>query len=159
LVPQSTEQEFNDVVANSKTTFQSWRNVPLQTRQRYLQDFLHLMRKNNQELAEIMSLEHGKIIADSLGDIQRGIECIEHASNINTIMLGETMENISRNVDCYSYRHPLGVCAGICPFNFPAMIPLWVFINSLYFSIDVPYFYCCWKYLYLKTFRKSCRSS
>lgn len=88
------------------------------------------MRKNSAELADIMSREHGKIIADSLGDIQRGIEMIEHSCNINTIYMGETLENISRNVDCYSYRHPLGVCAGVCAFNFPAMIPLWVSLLS-----------------------------
>jgi malonate-semialdehyde dehydrogenase (acetylating)/methylmalonate-semialdehyde dehydrogenase len=100
------------------------------TRERYLQEFLHNMRKNSAELADIMSREHGKIIADSLGDIQRGIEMIEHSCNINTIYMGETLENISRNVDCYSYRHPLGVCAGVCAFNFPAMIPLWVSLLS-----------------------------
>jgi len=92
-----------------------------------MQEFLRLMRKNINELAEVLSSEHGKVIPDSLGDIQRGIEMIEHACNINNIYQGETLENISRNVDCYSYRHPLGVCAGVCAFNFPAMIPLWMF--------------------------------
>ncbi len=92
-----------------------------------MQKFLELMRANVNEFAEIISKEHGKIITDSLGDIQRGIEMIEHASNINTIFLGDSLENISKHVDCFSFRHPLGVCAGICAFNFPAMIPLWMF--------------------------------
>ena len=92
-----------------------------------MQDFLAIMRKNQGVLAEIVSHEHGKIIPDSMGDIQRGIEMIEHATGLNNLYLGETLENISKNVDCYSYKHPLGVCAGVCAFNFPAMIPLWMF--------------------------------
>ena len=73
-----------------------------------------------------MTKEHGKTIADSKGDIFRGMEVVEHSCSMATLLQGETLENISNNIDTYSYRHPLGVCAGIAPFNFPAMIPLWM---------------------------------
>jgi malonate-semialdehyde dehydrogenase (acetylating)/methylmalonate-semialdehyde dehydrogenase len=112
------------------------------TRERYLQDYLHVMRRDHQKLAEVISREHGKVIPDSMGDIQRGLEMIEHSSNINNLYMGETLENIAKNVDCYSYRNPLGVCAGVCAFNFPAMIPLWVSLRNK--NIDVPFGYCLW---------------
>jgi len=75
--------------------------------------------------------EHGKSIADAKGDIFRGYEVVEHASSFNSLAMGESLENVARNVDIYSYRRPLGVCAGICPFNFPAMIPLWMYPLSI----------------------------
>jgi malonate-semialdehyde dehydrogenase (acetylating)/methylmalonate-semialdehyde dehydrogenase len=80
-------------------------------------------------LARCISEEHGKTISDSHGDIQRGIEVLEQSCNISMSYLGETIENISKSVDMYSFKTPLGVCAGVCPFNFPVMIPLWVNIN------------------------------
>ena len=75
--------------------------------------------------------EHGKSIVDAKGDIFRGYEVVEHAASFNSLAMGETVENVARNVDIYSYRRPLGVCAGICPFNFPAMIPLWMYPLSI----------------------------
>ena len=75
----------------------------------------------------MITLEHGKSLADSRGDIFRGYEVAEHACSLSSLIQGETVENVARNVDLYSYRMPLGVCAGICPFNFPSMIPLWMF--------------------------------
>jgi len=100
-------------------------------RERYLQDFLVLLKKNANELAEVLSKEHGKLTPDALGEFQRGFEMVESACNINSMYLGESLENISKNVDCYSFRHPLGVCAGVCAFNFPSMIPLWVTFKIL----------------------------
>lgn len=82
-------------------------------------------------MAKSISQEHGKILNDSLGDIQRGIEVVETACNVSSLILGETIEIISKGVDMYTYKHPLGVCAGICPFNFPVMIPLWMFPLAL----------------------------
>ena len=75
--------------------------------------------------------EHGKSIVDAKGDVFRGYEVVEHAASFNSLAMGETVENVARNVDIYSYRRPLGVCAGICPFNFPAMIPLWMYPLSI----------------------------
>jgi malonate-semialdehyde dehydrogenase (acetylating)/methylmalonate-semialdehyde dehydrogenase len=75
----------------------------------------------------MITKEHGKSILDSNGDLFRGYECVEHACSFQSLAMGETVENVARNIDIYSYRTPLGVCAGICPFNFPAMIPLWMY--------------------------------
>lgn len=79
------------------------------------------------KLAEVITEEHGKTHADARGDVIRGLEVIEMACGISHVMSGETVGNISKGIDTYSYRVPLGVCAGICPYNFPAMIPLWMF--------------------------------
>ena len=79
------------------------------------------------ELAENITKEQGKTLADARGDVFRGLEVVEHCCAMGTVMMGETAESVSSNLDTYSYRVPLGVCAGIAPFNFPAMIPLWMF--------------------------------
>merc|ERR1719420_610365 len=79
------------------------------------------------DLAQIITREHGKSIVDAKGDVFRGYEVVEHACSFNSLAMGETVENIGKNIDSYSYRKPLGVCAGIAPFNFPAMIPLWMY--------------------------------
>ena len=75
----------------------------------------------------MITVEHGKSLADAKGDVFRGYEVVEHAASFNSLAMGETVENVARNVDIYSFRKPLGVCAGIAPFNFPAMIPLWMY--------------------------------
>ena len=77
-------------------------------------------------MAEAITLEHGKTIPDSVGDVFRGLEVVETSCNVVQSMMGETVRDVARDIDCYSYKEPLGVTAGICPFNFPAMIPLWV---------------------------------
>jgi malonate-semialdehyde dehydrogenase (acetylating)/methylmalonate-semialdehyde dehydrogenase len=87
----------------------------------------HRIRADVDKIAAIVTEEHGKTTPDAKGDVIRGLEVVEHACGISHIMMGETVENISRGVDTYSYRVPLGVCAGVAPFNFPAMIPLWMF--------------------------------
>ena len=86
-----------------------------------------ILKEHQEELAEILSQENGKTFEDSKGDVWRGIEVVEQAANIPTLLMGETLENVAREIDSYSYTQPLGVCAGITPFNFPAMIPLWMF--------------------------------
>jgi malonate-semialdehyde dehydrogenase (acetylating) / methylmalonate-semialdehyde dehydrogenase len=126
-VPETPKNEFDHAVEVAKSAYKSWRNVPLVTRQRYMFDYLRLLKDRQEKLAKVISEEHGKIFADSMGDVMRGIEVVEQACNIAPIYLGETIENISRSVDMYTYRTPLGVCAGVAPFNFPAMIPLWMY--------------------------------
>lgn len=79
------------------------------------------------ELAHYVTLENGKTLADAQGSIFRGLEVVEAAAGIAPFMMGETVENVASGIDCYSVRQPLGVVAGICPFNFPAMVPLWMF--------------------------------
>jgi malonate-semialdehyde dehydrogenase (acetylating)/methylmalonate-semialdehyde dehydrogenase len=96
-------------------------------RQRYMFDYLKLLKDNQDKLAKCITNEHGKIYADSMGDIMRGLEVVEQACNVAPLYLGDTIENISRSVDMYNYRTPLGVTAGVCAFNFPVMIPLWMY--------------------------------
>jgi malonate-semialdehyde dehydrogenase (acetylating) / methylmalonate-semialdehyde dehydrogenase len=86
-----------------------------------------VIRRDIDKLASIMTQEHGKCTPDSRGDVIRGLEVVEHACGTSHIYTGETIENISKGIDCYSFRTPLGVCAGVSAFNFPAMIPLWMF--------------------------------
>jgi len=89
--------------------------------------YQELLKANQDDIARMITREHGKSVIDSTGDIFRGYEVVEHAASFTSLAMGETVENVARNVDIYSYRVPLGVCAGICPFNFPSMIPLWMY--------------------------------
>lgn len=130
-VPESTKEEFDLAVSNSKEAFKVWRNVPLSTRQRYITDFARVVRDKQKELARIISEEHGKTYSDALGEISRGLEVVDHNSNISQLYLGDTLENIASDIDNYTYKHPLGVCAGVAPFNFPVMIPLWMFPTAI----------------------------
>lgn len=107
--------------------YKSWKNVPVQQRQRIMLKLQALIREHTEELAESITLEQGKTLADARGDVFRGLEVVEYACGIGNSMMGETLGNLASSLDTYSYRQPLGVCAGICPFNFPAMIPLWMF--------------------------------
>jgi malonate-semialdehyde dehydrogenase (acetylating)/methylmalonate-semialdehyde dehydrogenase len=86
-----------------------------------------LIREHSKRIAVVLSAEQGKTIADAEGDIFRGLEVVEHACSIGTLQMGEFAENVAGGVDTYTLRQPIGVCAGITPFNFPAMIPLWMF--------------------------------
>ena len=126
-VPCATEDEMQRAVASAKAAFQTWRDVPVPERARLMMKFLHLLKENQDDIAETLSQETGKVFADAKGDVWRGIEVVEQACNIPALMMGETVENVARNIDTSSYLQPIGVCAGITPFNFPAMIPLWMF--------------------------------
>jgi len=101
--------------------------VPVQQRQRVFMKLTHLINENMDELAESITTEQGKTLGDAKGDVFRGLEVVEACAAMAHTMMGETVENVSNGLDMYSYRQPLGVCAGIAPFNFPAMIPLWMF--------------------------------
>jgi malonate-semialdehyde dehydrogenase (acetylating)/methylmalonate-semialdehyde dehydrogenase len=127
LCPDSTEEEMTAAVKAAADAFKTWREVPVPTRQRVMFDYVRLIKEAEDELAHSITAENGKILADSRGDIFRGLEMVEIACATATHIMGETLENLARNVDSYSYRQPLGVCAGVCPFNFPAMIPLWMY--------------------------------
>uniref|UniRef100_A0A1J3K802 methylmalonate-semialdehyde dehydrogenase (CoA acylating) n=1 Tax=Noccaea caerulescens TaxID=107243 RepID=A0A1J3K802_NOCCA len=126
-VPLTTSEEFKAAVSAAKQAFPSWRNTPITTRQRVMLKFQELIRKNMDKLAMNITTEQGKTLKDAHGDIFRGLEVVEHACGMATLQMGEYVPNVSNGVDTYSIREPLGVCAGICPFNFPAMIPLWMF--------------------------------
>jgi len=126
-VPQSTEAEFNSIVQNSQDTFDEWKEVPISTKIRMMLKYQELLKQNNDDIAKMICHEHGKSIIDANGDVFRGYEVVEHACSFGSLAMGETVENVANNVDIYSFRKPLGVVAGICPFNFPAMIPLWMY--------------------------------
>ena len=127
LAPKATHEEIEAAIAGAKQAFFSWREVPVPERARLMLRYQHLLKEHHDELAEILAGETGKTFADAKGDVWRGIEVAEHAANICSLMMGETVENVAREIDTASYIQPLGVCVGITPFNFPAMIPLWMF--------------------------------
>ncbi|HJH09630.1 MAG TPA: CoA-acylating methylmalonate-semialdehyde dehydrogenase [Psychrobacter pasteurii] len=126
-VPQTTDDEINEAVAAAKEAFKTWRKTPITTRARIFLTYQALIREYMDELAELLTSEQGKTIADARGDVFRGLEVVEHAAGIANLQMGDFVENVATGVDTYSIWQPLGVCAGITPFNFPAMIPLWMF--------------------------------
>ncbi|TXI40331.1 MAG: aldehyde dehydrogenase family protein, partial [Mycobacterium sp.] len=117
--------DVDTAVASAVQAQKEWAAWNPQKRARVLMKFIELVNEHTDELAELLSIEHGKTVADSLGDIQRGIEVIEFATGIPHLMKGEFTEGAGPGIDVYSIRQPLGVVCGITPFNFPAMIPLW----------------------------------
>ncbi|NMH64528.1 CoA-acylating methylmalonate-semialdehyde dehydrogenase [Shewanella salipaludis] len=127
LINCATADEVHSAIASAKAAFKSWKEVPVSERARVMLRYQHLLKEHHDELATILSQETGKTFEDAKGDVWRGIEVVEHACNVASLLMGETVENVARSIDTYSYTQPLGVCAGITPFNFPAMIPLWMF--------------------------------
>ncbi|GGD53491.1 CoA-acylating methylmalonate-semialdehyde dehydrogenase [Lacimicrobium alkaliphilum] len=125
--PCATHEEMESAIASAKEAFKTWRNVAVSERARLMMRYQALLKAHHDEIAEILSQETGKTFDDAKGDVWRGIEVVEQAMNIPALMMGETVENVARGIDTYSYTQPLGVCVGITPFNFPAMIPLWMF--------------------------------
>ncbi|MBX3482630.1 CoA-acylating methylmalonate-semialdehyde dehydrogenase [Phenylobacterium sp.] len=130
-VPFATEAEVDRAVQSALRAQQTWALVNPQRRARVMFEFKRLVEARMDELAEILSSEHGKVIADSKGDIQRGLEVIEFACGIPHALKGEYTEGAGPGIDVYSMRQPLGVGAGITPFNFPGMIPMWMFGVSI----------------------------
>ena len=124
-VPMASSADVDEAVAGAAEAQKEWAACNPQRRARVMMKFVDLVNQNIDEFAELLSLEHGKTVADSKGDIQRGIEVIEFAVGIPHLIKGEYTEGAGTGIDVYSLRQPLGVVAGITPFNFPAMIPLW----------------------------------
>ncbi|SFH44781.1 CoA-acylating methylmalonate-semialdehyde dehydrogenase [Pseudomonas sp. NFACC45] len=126
-VPFATASEVDAAVAAAQHAFQTWKLIPIGARMRIMLKLQALIREHSKRIAAVLSAEQGKTIADAEGDIFRGLEVVEHACSIGTLQMGEFAENVAGGVDTYTLRQPIGVCAGITPFNFPAMIPLWMF--------------------------------
>ncbi|HEY2685401.1 MAG TPA: CoA-acylating methylmalonate-semialdehyde dehydrogenase [Steroidobacteraceae bacterium] len=126
-VPFATDAEIDAAVAAAKEAFQTWKNTPLAARARIMLKLQSLVREHMSRIAKTLSAEQGKTLADAEGDVFRGLEVVEHACSIGSLQLGEFAENVAGGVDTYTLRQPIGVCVGISPFNFPAMIPLWMF--------------------------------
>lgn len=124
-VPLASADEVRDIIANAAEAQAKWAATNPQKRARILHRFVDLVNQNADELAEMLSLEHGKTVADAHGDIQRGLDVVEFATAAPHLLKGEYSDSVGTGIDVYSMRQPLGVVAGITPFNFPAMIPLW----------------------------------
>jgi len=125
-VPYATAAETDAAVAAAASAFPAWRDTPLPDRVQVMFRYKQLLEDHLEELARIVSRENGKLLADARGEVRRGIEVVDFAAGMPSLLMGETVQGIARNIDSHSVRVPLGVVAGICPFNFPAMIPLWM---------------------------------
>jgi malonate-semialdehyde dehydrogenase (acetylating)/methylmalonate-semialdehyde dehydrogenase len=126
-VPMCDAAEVGEAVRAASDAFKTWKNVPIGQRARIMLKLQELIRRDMKKIAAVLTNEQGKTLPDAEGDIFRGLEVVEHACSIGTLTLGEFAENVAGGVDTYFIRQPIGVCAGITPFNFPAMIPLWMF--------------------------------
>lgn len=124
-VALANEDEIQAAIASAKAAFPAWSNLSLTKRQQILFSFREILNRDKGELAEIITSEHGKVIDDALGEIARGQEVVELATNIPSLLKGEFSDQVSTGIDVYSIRQPLGVVGIISPFNFPAMVPLW----------------------------------
>ena len=126
-LPLSTLDEVNAAIAVAKATAPAWGAMPPLKRVKPMFKFKELLEKNADEIARAISREHGKTHADALGELQRGIDVVDFACGIPHLLKGEFSRNVGPDIDSWSDRQPLGVCAGITPFNFPAMVPMWMF--------------------------------
>jgi malonate-semialdehyde dehydrogenase (acetylating)/methylmalonate-semialdehyde dehydrogenase len=126
-VPIATELDVDAAVAAARSAFPGWRDTPLSQRARILFRYRELVERHTDELAALITSQHGKVLADARGEVTRGLEVVEFACGLPHLLKGERSEDVSSGVDAFSVRQPLGVMAGITPFNFPAMVPLWMF--------------------------------
>ncbi len=126
-VPFCDANLVDKAVKAAAAALPAWRDTPPLRRARVMQKFLQLLQANQKELARIVTEEHGKTLPDATGSVQRGIEVVEFACGIPNLLKGEHAENVGTQVDTHTLRQPVGVCAGITPFNFPVMVPLWMF--------------------------------
>jgi len=126
-VPFATAAQVDRAVKLAHAAFLKWREVPVVDRVQVLYRYKALLEKHLDEVARILSTENGKILDDARTEVRRGIQMVEAACGMPTLMMGDSLENVSRGIDSITIRQPLGVCAGITPFNFPAMVPMWMF--------------------------------
>ncbi len=126
-VPFCNSAHIDAAVKAAMAALPAWRNTPPLRRARVLQKFLQLLQANQKDLARLVTEEHGKTLPDAMGSVQRGIEVVEFACGIPHLLKGEHSEDVGTAVDTHTVRQPVGVCAGITPFNFPVMVPLWMF--------------------------------
>jgi malonate-semialdehyde dehydrogenase (acetylating)/methylmalonate-semialdehyde dehydrogenase len=127
----ATAGEVDTAVQTAKAAFPGWAATPPLTRARVMFKFVELLHREQDNLARIISEEHGKVFSDAQGEITRGLEVVEFACGIPHLMKGEVTEQVGRGIDSWSVRQPLGVCVGITPFNFPVMVPMWMFPMAL----------------------------
>lgn len=126
-VPLGSAEDVERAVQAACGAYQQWRVTPPVERARYLFELRHLLEQRAEDLATIVTREHGKTLAEARGSVRRGIECVEVACGAPSLMMGQTLEDVARGIDCQAIRQPMGVFACIAPFNFPAMVPMWFF--------------------------------
>jgi malonate-semialdehyde dehydrogenase (acetylating)/methylmalonate-semialdehyde dehydrogenase len=126
-VPYATAQDVDRAVKAAHNAFLEWRDIPVVDRVQPLYRFKDLLEKNSVELAMILSRENGKTLDDSKAEVRRAIQMVEVAVGMPSLMMGESLENVAKGIDSHSIRQPLGVCVGITPFNFPCMVPMWMY--------------------------------
>ena len=125
--PQCTPRHVGEAVEAAAAAFPAWADTPPTDRARVLFRFKTLLEENFEDLVRSNTREHGKTLVESRGDVKRGIEMVEFACGVPSLLMGEALENVARGIDCETIRQPLGVCVGITPFNFPTMVPLWMY--------------------------------
>jgi malonate-semialdehyde dehydrogenase (acetylating)/methylmalonate-semialdehyde dehydrogenase len=130
-VPAGDAADVDRALQAATAAFAGWAATPPLRRARVLNRFRDLLERHQRDLAAIVTQEHGKVFGDALGSVQRGLEVVEFATGIAHLLKGEHADSVGRGVDAYSRRHPVGVCVGITPFNFPVMVPLWMFPVAL----------------------------
>src|SRR5215475_6484593 len=129
--PMCAADHVNAAVEAAAAAFPAWTETPVVERARIFFKFKTLLEENFEDLVRSNTREHGKTLTESRGDVKRGIEMVEFACGVPSLLMGENLENIARGIDCDTIRQPLGVCVGITPFNFPAMVPLWMYPTAL----------------------------
>mgnify|MGYP001162529444 CR=1 FL=1 len=127
----ANSKDISKAVESAKKAFPGWSSTPSITRSRVMFKFKALLEKHADELAEIITTEHGKVLSDSKGSVIRGTEVVEFVCGLPQLLKGEFSENVGKEIDSWSIRQPLGICAGITPFNFPAMVPMWMLVPSI----------------------------
>jgi malonate-semialdehyde dehydrogenase (acetylating)/methylmalonate-semialdehyde dehydrogenase len=137
-VPLCDKQETDAIVAAAAAALPAWRETPAVERARVMFRFRDLIEKHFEELAKLVTREHGKTLPESRAEVQRGMEMVEFASGVPNMLMGDTLPNIAAEVDAEvdaeTMRHPVGVCVGITPYNFPFMVPLWMFPVAMHCS-------------------------
>jgi malonate-semialdehyde dehydrogenase (acetylating)/methylmalonate-semialdehyde dehydrogenase len=126
-VPYANESEVDKAVKSAHAAFLKWREVPVVDRVQVLYRYKLLLEKHADEIARILSNENGKVLEDAKASVRRGIQMVEVACGMPSLMMGDSLHEVAKEIDCHSIRQPLGVCVGITPFNFPAMVPMWMF--------------------------------
>ncbi|WP_163537503.1 CoA-acylating methylmalonate-semialdehyde dehydrogenase [Gracilibacillus sp. YIM 98692] len=126
-VPISTSEDFEAAASSSQEAYEQWKNVSVSKRARVLFKYQNLLQEHKEELAELITLENGKSKTEALGEVGRGIENVEFAASAPTLMMGDSLPTIATDIEASNYRYPVGVVGGIAPFNFPMMVPCWMF--------------------------------
>ncbi|MCA1292138.1 methylmalonate-semialdehyde dehydrogenase [Paenibacillus sp. alder61] len=126
-VPISTKEDIEEAAGVAAQAFEGWKNVPVPRRARILFNYQQLLTEHKDELARLITLENGKNLTEALGEVQRGIENVEFAAGAPSLMMGDSLASIATDVEAVNYRYPVGVVGGIAPFNFPMMVPCWMF--------------------------------